>query len=102
MLLKIYDWTGLNSGGGTDQVFFGNSATGLSATQLGQIAFYSDFGSTSLGFAQILSDGEIVPVPEPSTVFAAILVAAAVGYFERRQVRFTCHRAFQKLSQRKH
>ncbi len=67
--LSIYNWTGLPTGGGTDQVYFGNDNTGLTAAQLADITFYSDSGVTALGIAQMLADGEIVPiaVPEPGT-----------------------------------
>ena len=66
--LKIYNWTGnpLN-GGGSDQIYFGNDATGLSANQLQQIQFYSGFGTGAYPpGAIILSTGEIVPAPEPA------------------------------------
>jgi autotransporter-associated beta strand protein len=99
MLLKIYDWTGNGSGGGTDQIFFGNDGGGLSSGQLGQIAFYSDSGSTLLGMATILSDGEIVPVPEPSTIIASIMIAAGLLYGERRRVN-SCFRFKAERSER--
>ena len=88
-VLSIYDWTGNTAGGGTDKVFFGNDATGLTGAQLSQVAFYSDAGSTLLGNAQILSDGEIVPVPEPATVLGGILLVGAAFYrgLRRRSTR---------------
>ena len=90
--LSIYDWTGTPiTGGGLEQILFGGDATGLSATQLTQVSFYSDAGSTLLSsYATILLDGEIVPgvmtpVPEPSTWVAGALALLAVGYMSRRR-----------------
>ena len=87
--LKIYNWSGTQSGGGTDQLYFGSDATGLTAGQLSEINIYSDSGTTLLGVATILADGEIVPVPEPSTYLAAALAVLATFYFQRRRIRFT-------------
>lgn len=79
--LSIYNWSGtLTTGGGTDQVYFGTDATGLTTTQLSQIEFYSGSGTGDLGSAMILSTGEIVPVPEPGTWGAAVLTAAVIGH----------------------
>jgi len=79
--LTIANWTGLVQGGGTDQIFFGNSQT-LTTTQLGGITF--------LGYApgaQQLSTGEIVPViPEVATAVAALLLLGVVGWRERRKL----------------
>ena len=102
--LNIYNWTGTQrQGGGTDQLFFGTGNTGLSSTQLGQINFYSDAGSTFLGTGMFaptftssstgafMSDadptftGEVVPVPEPSTYLAGALALLAVGYTQRHR-----------------
>ena len=66
--LSIWNWSGRQSGGGTDAVFFGSNSNGLTNSQLGQIAFYSDSGTTYLGPAIILSNGEIVPAPTPVSV----------------------------------
>jgi hypothetical protein len=59
----------------------------LTATQLSQIAFYSDSGATFLGSADFVSglDGEIGPVPEPATWFAAALSAGAMAWFRRHR-----------------
>ena len=78
--LSIYDWTGNTAGGGQDAVFFGNDSSGLTSGQLGQITFYSDSGSTLLGRGQILSDGEVVPVPEPVTVLGGFLLFGIAVY----------------------
>jgi autotransporter-associated beta strand protein len=89
--LSIYNWTGTPlSGGGTDQLFFGNSALGLNGTQLLQFQFYSDAGLTPyLPGAVILSSGEVVPtaIPEPGTWVGAALALAAIGFTQRRRLR---------------
>jgi hypothetical protein len=60
--LVISNWNGNPSGGGVEQLKFGNDATGLSAGQLGQIQFSNPAGFPSGTYsAQILSTGEIVP-----------------------------------------
>ena len=76
--LSIYGWSGSSSGGGTDQVFVGTSASGLTSAQLALISFYSGDGTGFLGEASILSSGEIVPtaVPEPSTGLLMCLFGA--------------------------
>jgi autotransporter-associated beta strand protein len=92
--LSIYNWSGTaGTGNGTDQLYFGTDATGLTATQLGQIAFYSDAGTTFLGTAGFTGDldGELAPVPEPSTWFAAALAFGAVGFIQRRRLRKALH-----------
>jgi autotransporter-associated beta strand protein len=89
--LRILNWTGtIGTGDGTDQVYFGTDSNGLSSTQLNQISFFSDDGTTLLGTAQILADGEIVPlapVPEPATWIVGALALAAVGFTQRRKLR---------------
>jgi autotransporter-associated beta strand protein len=88
--LKIYNWSGNPAvGNGTDQLYFGTDSTGLTAQQLSQIAFYSDSGTTFLGSAIFMSglDGEVGPVPEPATWFAAALLAGATAWSQRH--RFT-------------
>ena len=59
-MLKIDNWTGSINGGGQSQVFFGNSSSGLSASQLAQIQFHFPQGDYP---AKLLSSGEIVPIP---------------------------------------
>lgn len=86
--LSIHNWTGtIGVGDGTDQIYFGSDATGLSLTQLSQILFFSDGGTTLLGSGQILMDGEVVPVPEPSTWIGAALALGAIGFTQRRRLR---------------
>jgi hypothetical protein len=89
--LRILNWTGtLGTGNGTDQVYFGTNSSGLSSTQLSQISFFSDGGTTLLGTAQILADGEIVPlapVPEPATWIGATLTLGAMLLATRHRLR---------------
>jgi autotransporter-associated beta strand protein len=84
--LSIYHWTGSPFlGGGPDHLFFGTDAGGLGGSQLNQISFYSGgFGSAFLGTGGILSNGEVVPIPEPSSVFASLLLFGLAGWRERR------------------
>ena len=87
--LSIYNWSGTPGGGnGTDQLFFGTDATGLTTAQLGQIAFYSDSGTTFLGWAGYANDldGEVVPVPEATTWLGAALAFGALGFTQRRRM----------------
>lgn len=86
--LNIHNWTGtVGVGDGTDQLYFGSDATGLTGTQLSQILFFSDDGTTLLGSGMILSDGEVVPVPEPGTWAAAALAFGAIAFMQRRRFR---------------
>jgi autotransporter-associated beta strand protein len=88
--LSIYNWSGTPiAGKGTDQLYFGTDSTGLTLPQLSQIAFYSDSGATFLGIGgfTIAMDGEIGPVPEPSTWFAAALAFGYLGFTQRRRLR---------------
>jgi autotransporter-associated beta strand protein len=88
--LSIYNWSGTPvTGNGTDQLYFGTDATGLTATQLSQIAFYSDSGTTFLGIGgyALDMDGELGPVPEPATWFVGALAFGGLGFRERRRIR---------------
>jgi autotransporter-associated beta strand protein len=88
--IRIYNWSGIpGAGNGADQLYFGSDGTGLTATQLGQIAFYSDSGTTFLGTAGYATDldGEVVPVPEPSSWVATALALGALGFTQRRRMR---------------
>lgn len=61
-LLAIQGWRGATNGGGTNQVLFGTSASGLTAQQLSQVLFSNPAGLPSGTYsARILSDGEVVP-----------------------------------------
>jgi autotransporter-associated beta strand protein len=84
--LAIENWSGLAAGGGTDQVFFGTSASGLTSGQLSQISFINPAGFAAGTYpAGILSNGEIVPIPEPSTVLVGVALAGLAFLRERRK-----------------
>ena len=80
--LSIYNWTA-----STDHVFFGSDSSSLTAGQLSQIHFFSGSNTGSLGAAKFGSAGEIVAVPEPSTVAMAFGLAGLAGWRERRRTR---------------
>lgn len=94
--LAIYGWSGFLYGpnetvdhgpASQDRIEFLNNPV-LSSADLGRIHFYNDAGAF-LGTALEVTDGpyfEIVPVPEPSTVFGALGLAGLVGYRERRRL----------------
>ncbi len=89
--LKIYNWSGNPiTGNGTDQLYFGNDATGLTLAQLSQISFYSDAGTTLLGTGAwgVDLDGEVVPtaIPEPGTWIGAGLALAAIAVTQRKRL----------------
>lgn len=84
--LIIMNWNGVPfDGGGNTQLFFGSG--GLTQDQLQRIYFYNPNG-LSPGYyqASFSRHGECVPVPEASTVFGGMALAAvAVGYEIRRR-----------------
>jgi hypothetical protein len=60
--LTIQNWSGSLTGGGSQQVLFGTSASGLTAQQLSQVQFSNPAGlATGTYSARILSSGEVVP-----------------------------------------
>jgi autotransporter-associated beta strand protein len=98
--LKVYNWSGATysslstadtNSPTQDRILFAGSSTGLTATDLSKITFYSDNGLTALGPTSEISfngtHAELVPVPEPSTWIAAGLLLGLMGYRERRRIR---------------
>lgn len=94
--LAVWNWTGSNSGGGTDQLDFGKN--GLTSGQASSVAFYSGSGTGALGSGKLLNGGELVPdpttltaVPEPGALLAAGLLVFALTHHEtaRRRPRKT-------------
>ena len=87
--LKIYNWTGTpQTGGGTDQLFFGNDSTGLTASQLLDFQFYTGSGTGAYGAgAMILANGEVVAIPEASSWISPCLAALALAGFQFQQSR---------------
>ncbi len=83
--LSIRDWTG-TAGGGSEQLFFGTDNTGLTAGQLAAISFVDPAGFNSGTYAaQMLSTGEIVPIPEPTAVISMLGgLSVLLGYRRRR------------------
>ena len=90
-MLSIYNWTD-----GADHLFFGTNSSGLVQSQLDQIKFYSDAGGTILPFAPGFSGftgslGEVVPVPEPASVFTAFGLIGLAMWREGRAARRLRH-----------
>jgi autotransporter-associated beta strand protein len=77
--LSIWNWNP-----GTSRIFFGNNSSALTAGQQSQITVFTDAGITSLGPDRLDGSGELVPVPEPGAVLAALLLLAPVAWRERR------------------
>lgn len=79
--LIITDWTGSWTGGGSQQIFFGSTAEGLTSTQLSQILFKDPPGMNPGWYAaRILPNGEVVPDAVPPTGhIASILTLARVS-----------------------
>jgi len=86
--LIIREWDGSTAGGGSEGVFFGNSASGLSSPQLGNVGFVNPAGfPEGMYHAQILPTGEVVPtgtavVPQnlPYDISPAAVAARAAIY----------------------
>jgi hypothetical protein len=69
--LIIRNWSGATNGGGTDRVYVGTTAQGLTASQLGTIIFENPAGLPGGSYpARILSTGEIVPAARPAMMFS--------------------------------
>ncbi|HCR36666.1 MAG TPA: hypothetical protein DIU37_00790, partial [Opitutae bacterium] len=84
--LIIEDWDGSFSGGGRNQLFFGSNSSGLSTGQLAQVTFLNPNGLGGFWDAKLLSTGELVPVPEPSTWIFGSLALVILAYVERRRL----------------
>ena len=82
--LYITNWEGNWTGGGSDQIIFGSSISGLQASQVGQIRFVDASGL--LYGAQILSTGEIVPVPEPATWISGLALFGLLAFYSWKKM----------------
>lgn len=80
--LAIWNW----DFSGTNHIYFGSNANGLSENQLKQISFYSDFGNSFIGNAFISNTGEITTIPETQTLITAILILlGSIAHFMRKR-----------------
>ena len=88
-ILSITNWSGNAAGGGTDQLYFGSSASGLTAGQISQIVFINPLGFAPGSYgAQLLASGELTPVvPEPSTYAMGIALLGVTTYYRLRQLK---------------
>jgi len=92
--LDIENWSGSPTGGGTDQIFFGASASGLTASQLAEITFVDPDGYAPGNYAaQLLPTGELVAVvPEPGCCVLVLCGGIALASRRRRERRYGLQR----------
>jgi len=85
--LTVLNWTGVqNQTGGTDQLIFTNSGFTAGSTT-SQVQF--NLGGSFYGGRFISLGGsslELVPVPEPATIYGAGALVLAIGWRERRRI----------------
>jgi autotransporter-associated beta strand protein len=75
-IITVTGWSGnyaTGTSGTSGQLFFGASATGLTATQLGQMQFFDGIDYYP---AKILPSGEVVPYSAPTATYYAIASSA--------------------------
>jgi autotransporter-associated beta strand protein len=85
-ILEIDNWSGTTTGGGTDQLLFGTTSSGLAASQIAEIQFLNPAGFSAGTYgAMILANGEVVPIPEASTWLAAGLALGVIGFMQGRR-----------------
>jgi hypothetical protein len=77
--LTITSWNGNAAGGGSDRIYMGTDATGLTASQLAQVKWVNPLGSGDVTGAAILSTGEIVPVLAP-TITPPVIVNGEIVF----------------------
>jgi autotransporter-associated beta strand protein len=86
-ILTIEDWSGSVAGNGTDQLLFGTTSSGLTASQISEVRFLNPLGFAPGTYdAAILSTGELVPIPEPGTWLAGALALGSLLATQRRHV----------------
>jgi hypothetical protein len=83
--IQIWNWSGnIGYGGGTDQFIISNKILGDSLA-LTDITFYSGEGTGLYTQATIFTpSGELVPVPEASTLLGVLGLMAPLAWRERR------------------
>jgi autotransporter-associated beta strand protein len=90
--LTIMNWTGtIATTGGTDQLIFNNGMQALAGTSSSQIQFVIGSNTYDALFLARPDLGanviEVVPIPEPGTVGAAVLLLALLAWRERFRLR---------------
>ncbi len=88
--LSVYNWSGTPRSAGGNSRFI---PTGT-PDNLSQISFYSGVGTGLLGTG-MMAGGEIVPVPEPSTILVGALLLGGLAFAERKRLKrisFRLHR----------
>ncbi len=95
--LQIWNWSGtIGTGGGTDRLFITGGLGGSLAAS--DISFFSGSGTglytgaTTFTSGNELVPGELVPVPEASTLLAVLGLIAPLAWRERRHW-MRCHEA---------
>ena len=85
--LQVWNWSGtIATGGGTDRLFFGTNTSGLTAGQISNITFYTGAGTGQINLPlQLLSNGELVPVPEPSALLGGLALLSPIAWRSRRR-----------------
>ncbi|HTL58973.1 MAG TPA: LamG-like jellyroll fold domain-containing protein [Candidatus Limnocylindrales bacterium] len=76
-ILHLRNWSGSLSGGGGNQVIFGNSSAGLTPAQVAQIRF--DYFPSTQYPAKILPTGEVVPNPSGAPLVPDGLTAQGIS-----------------------
>jgi hypothetical protein len=91
--LTIYGWNGSLTGSSTTIISVNNMLS-LDSTELSNVTWQDTTlggGSpTTFNGASIYDNGgvyQLVPVPEPSTIFAALSLLGLIGWRSRRQIR---------------
>jgi hypothetical protein len=82
--LQIWNWSGtIGLGGGTDRLFITNGFGGSLVAS--DVSFFSGSGTGLYSQATVFtSGGELVPVPEASTLLAVLGLMAPLAWRERR------------------